>query len=77
MITEADVRQALKDVMSSDAAGSWARDFNFRKGALDSLDQVTVLLALQEKHGLAFQDKDVPGLNSIQAVLDYAAAQGR
>jgi acyl carrier protein len=77
MITETDIRNALQETMGNDAAKSWSRDFNFREGALDSLDQVTVLLALQERHGLSFKDSDVPRLNTIHAILDYATEQGR
>ena len=75
MITEADVRNALKDTIHSDGAASWSADFNFCEGALDSLDHVTFLLALQESHGFSFQDEDVPKLNTIQAVLDFAASK--
>lgn len=75
MLTEADVRKALQTTIHSDAVHNWEKQFNFREGALDSLDHVTFLLALQERHGFQFKDDDVPGLNTIQAVLDFAARQ--
>lgn len=75
MITETDVRKALKDTIRSDDVLSWSADFNFREGALDSLDHVTFLLALQESHNFSFQDEDVPKLNTIRAVLDFSASK--
>jgi len=74
MLTEADVRKALEEAIHADAPRSWSKDYDFRKGGnLDSLDHVTFLLALSEAHGFKFKDQDVPRLNSIQAVLDFAA----
>lgn len=76
MVTEADIRKALKETVDSDAPQEWARDFDFRgAGVLDSLDHVTFLLHLQERHGFKFKDQDVAQLNTIQAVLDYARTQ--
>jgi acyl carrier protein len=77
MLTEADVRRALKATIKSDRVDSWSVDYDFRKeGALDSLDQVTFVLRLTENHGLQVPDQDVDKLTSIQAVLAYAAARG-
>jgi acyl carrier protein len=76
MLTEADVRKALKETIKSDKPDAWSQEFNFRKeGALDSLDHVTFLLHLAESHGLTVPDRDVDQLTSIKAVLEYAAAQ--
>jgi acyl carrier protein len=77
MLTEQDVRKALHDTIHSDAPQSWSNDYNFREGgSLDSLDHVTFLLALDERHGFKFKDEDVPQLNTIRAVLDFAARAG-
>ena len=76
MLTEVDVRNALKETTKSDKPDSWAVDFDFRKGgALDSLDHVTFILRLTENHGLQVPDQDIDKLTSIKAVLDYAAAR--
>ena len=78
MFTEQDVRNALRDTIHSNDPQSWSKDYNFRVGgSLDSLDQVTFLLALDERYGFKFRDEDVPELNTIQAVLDFAAHSGR
>lgn len=78
MLTEADVRKALRETIKSDKASAWSADFDFRKGgALDSLDHVTFVLRLIENHGLQVPDEDIDKLTSIQSVLVYAAAQGK
>jgi acyl carrier protein len=73
MLTEKDVRNALHNTINSDDVFSWSKDFNFREGALDSLDHATFLLALAEQHDFKFAEQDMPKLNTIQVVLDYAA----
>ena len=78
MLTEHDVRKALKETVKSNKPDAWSMEFDFRKeGALDSLDHVTFVLRLAEDHGLAVPDQDVDKLTSIKAVLDYAAARGQ
>lgn len=74
-MTEHDVRKALEETVHSDAPRSWAVDFNFRNGAIDSLDHATFLLALQERFDFHVADADVPGLNTIDAVLAYVHRQ--
>ena len=77
MLTEADVRKALKETIKSDKVDTWSADYDFRKeGALDSLDHVTFILNLTENHGLTVRDEDIEGLTSIRAVLDFAARSG-
>ncbi len=77
MLTESDVRKALKATVKSDRIDSWSLDFDFRKEkALDSLDQVTFVLHLAEDCGLQVPDSDIDKLTSIRAVLDYASARG-
>ena len=73
MLTETDVRKALQSTINSDDVFSWSKDFNFREGALDSLDHATFLLTLAESHDFQFAEQDMPKLNTIQAVLDYEA----
>lgn len=77
MLTEIDVRNALHSTINSDDVFSWSKDFNFREGALDSLDQATFLLALAEQHDFKFVEQDMAKLITIQAVLDHEAANSR
>ena len=43
--------------------------------SFDSLDQINVLLAIEEKHGYKIPDKDVKLCESIRSTLDYLATQ--
>jgi len=72
MLTEKDVRQALRETVKSDVVDSWNADYNFLEGDLDSLDHVTFALFLDESYGLKIRDEELPALNTIQAVLDFA-----
>ena len=59
MLTEANIRKALKETIKSDKVDSWGTDFDFRKGgALDSLDHVTFVLHLIEDYGLRVRDDE-------------------
>ncbi len=72
MLTESDVRAALRLTLDSAAPDAWDPDFDFLDGALDSLDHATFLLNLEEVHGLKVPEEDVVSLKSIRAVLEYA-----
>ena len=75
MISEADVRNALQKVVPAAPVATWPLDFVFTEGALDSMDQAALALQLDETHGLKIPDADLPALNSIRAILDYAKRQ--
>jgi len=75
MITEADVRAALREVTKSPAVDTWSRDFDFLQGAIDSLDHVTVALLLDERHGLSISDNELPRLRTIAAIVEFAAGR--
>jgi acyl carrier protein len=78
MLTEENVRSALKETIKSDKVESWSVDFDFRKaGALDSLDHVTFILHLVEDYGLTVRDEEIAPLVSIRAVLEFAARQAQ
>ncbi len=77
MLTEIDVRNALHSTINANDVFSWSKDFNFREGALDSLDHATFLLALAEQHDFKFEEQDMAKLHTIQAVLDYEASHSR
>lgn len=72
MITEIDVRNAIKKTLQGQDIERWDLNFNFLKGAMDSLDHATFALLLEERHGLKISDADLDKLNTIRAVLDYA-----
>ena len=76
MLSEQQIRTALKDTVNSDKVDSWPLDYDFRKGGdLDSLDHVTFILRLAEEHGVKVPDRDIEKLTTIDAVLRYAPEQ--
>ena len=42
----------------------------------DSLDTMDYVMKLEEEFGVRVADEDVPGLQTVQAVIDYLAARG-
>lgn len=69
------VRTLLEEIVSSDVLASLVDDESFRDQGVDSLDVVTLLLALEERFGLVVPDADVPLCSSVAAIVAYA--QGR
>jgi acyl carrier protein len=74
MITEQDVRKAIATARENFDANALPVDADFGDAGLDSLDQASVLLELQEAAGIEFPE-DASGLNSIQALLRYAQSR--
>jgi acyl carrier protein len=73
MITADDIRVLIQDnVMGVDAMALSEGD-NFKQAGIDSLDQINVLLAIEEKHGYKIPDEDVKLCQSIRSTLDYLA----
>ncbi|EDP74915.1 phosphopantetheine-binding protein [Hydrogenivirga sp. 128-5-R1-1] len=38
---------------------------------IDSLDMLSVFLAIQEKYGIDIPDEDIPNLTSIKDIVEY------
>lgn len=72
MISEGDVRAALRQVLKTEAVERWPVDFDFQDGAMDSLDLATFALLLDERHGVHIPDERLPELRTIRAVLEIA-----
>jgi acyl carrier protein len=74
MITEQDVRKAIANARENFDANALPIDADFGDAGLDSLDQASMLLELQESRGIEFPE-DTSSLNSIEAVLRYAQSR--
>ncbi len=75
MITADDIRALIQEnVMGVDAL-AMSEDQSFKEAGVDSLDQINILLAIEEKHGYKIPDEDVKLCKSIRSTLDYLAAQ--
>lgn len=73
-VTEADIREAIrKTVLNVDAAAIPAAA-DFYDVGIDSLDHSSILLELQERHGLNVPDADLAACRSIAGIMSYAAS---
>lgn len=75
MLTESNIRRVIEQCVTNFDATSLDPAVSFSDAGLDSLDQASVLLALQEEYGLVVPDEDVDLCNSIQNILDYQSEQ--
>jgi acyl carrier protein len=75
MITADDIRVLIQENVMGVDAMALGEDDNFKQAGIDSLDQINVLLAIEEKHGYKIPDEDVKLCKSIRSTLDYLAAQ--
>ena len=74
MLTEQHIRDALVRTVEMDGVGGIGADEDFFDAGLDSLDHASVLLALQEEHGLTIPNERVGDCRNINAILRYAKA---
>jgi acyl carrier protein len=75
MITADDIRVLIQENVMGVDAMALGEDDNFKQAGIDSLDQINVLLAIEEKHGYKIPDEDVKFCKSIRSTLDYLATQ--
>ena len=73
MITADDIRALIQDNVIGVDAAALGEDDSFKQAGIDSLDQINVLLAIEEKHGYKIPDEDVKLCKSIRSTLDYLA----
>ena len=75
MITADDIRALIQENVMGVDAMAMGEDQSFKEAGVDSLDQINILLAIEEKHGYKIPDEDVKLCKSIRSTLDYLAAQ--
>lgn len=74
-MTEAELRGLIEDQAPGIDAQSIPADTRFVDAGLDSLDHVTLLLAVEEQFGVTIPDEDVDKCGSIAEILQYVARQ--
>ena len=74
MITADDIRALIQENVMGVDAMAMREDQSFKEAGVDSLDQINILLAIEEKHGYKIPDEDVKLCKSIRSTLDYLAA---
>ncbi len=72
MITENDVRAAIKQSVAGFDVNRLLAETRFSDAGLDSLDSFNILLAVMENHGVDFPDSCMSRLNSIQRILEFS-----
>ena len=75
LLTEQDVRTVIAKAVANYDASRLGRDTPFDEAGIDSLDHLSVLLALKESFRLTVPDEDVGRCRSIAGILEYAAQQ--
>ncbi len=73
MVTEQQVRDVIATVKENFDVSALPVDAEFNDSGMDSLDQASILLALQEQHGLVVPQEMETEINSIRKILDFAA----
>jgi acyl carrier protein len=71
-LTDDDVRKAIAKTVLNVDAGSLDRNVSFHDLGIDSLDHSSILLELQEVHGLNVPDADLEHCMSIRGIVEYA-----
>jgi acyl carrier protein len=77
MLTEQQVRMAIASVKERFDATALPLDADFGDSGIDSLDHASILLALQEEHGLTVPPEMETEVTSIRKILDFARSVRR
>ena len=74
MNTIETLQQALKKELGRDL-GTLTKDTSFEELALDSLDVVQMVMAIEEAFDIEIDDDDVENLKTVGQLLDYIEAR--
>jgi len=66
-----DIINAIQKVSPFDDPTQLRTNIKLVEQGLDSLDLFSVILTLQETHGINIPDEDVDGLDTIETLLSY------
>ncbi len=72
MLTEADIREAIRKIVVGFEVDELEAGTDFIDAGMDSLDHADVLLCIQEAHGLHVPDSDLEDCRSIHGILEFA-----
>ena len=74
MNTIETLQQAIKKELGRDL-GTLTKDTSFEELALDSLDVVQMVMAIEEAFDIEIDDDDVENLKTLGQLLDYIEAR--
>ena len=72
MLTESQVRSLVASVKEGVDAHSLPLDADFSDSGFDSLDVASILLALQETHGIEVPAGQEADIKSMQDIIDFS-----
>ena len=71
MIDQAKVREIIADAVPGIDASAIDEASTFDSNNIDSLDQMSIIMGIQEATGKQIPDEDIDKLTSILAICDY------
>lgn len=72
MISDIDIKNVIADTIMGFDVSAMDNDQDFSNLGLDSLDHLTILLALEETFEMTkIPDEDIDKCRSISGILDY------
>lgn len=71
-IARQQIRKILEEILPESVLSTFSDELKFKDQDVDSLDVVTLLLALEERHGLVVPDSDVQKCSSVDEIISYA-----
>ena len=74
MLTKKDIRAIIEDVVVEFDVSTIKDDQDFKDVGIDSLDHITILLAIEEQYGFKIPDKDIDQCSSITGILSYLSS---
>jgi acyl carrier protein len=75
ILTEQQVRDAIAKVVLNFDSAKLATEAMFQDSGIDSLDHASILLELQERHGLKVPDEAIERCSSVKGIIEFAAGQ--
>jgi len=71
------IREILGQVKPEMGMENIGSDLSLEDAGLDSLDQASVLLAIQERFNIQITDEDAAGLTTISSIAKYLNSIGQ
>ena len=71
------IREILGQVKPDMGMEEIGADLALEDAGLDSLDQASILLAIQERFGIQITDEEAAGLTNISSIAKYLDSKGQ
>ncbi len=71
MLTNKVLRSIINKVVMGVDLSDLGDDQDFADAGIDSLDQLSILLAIEEQHDITIPDEDLDQCNSIAGLVAY------